>query len=374
MKNLDALKKLNTPAPTGWTPGVQWDGNSGYVTTQPSDDPDEPRDKRWDEVLQRFGLDPERYLVDGPVRHSAWDVPGHGIQHSHRAKIVERPERRFDVEDLLDNIYTDVPTPHPLRGWRTIVISDQHLGKSAEDGGGTETLINRWKFGVDRALEDGPFDGIVLMLGGDTIEGYASQNGKGIGSCDLTLTEQIRVANHLVSDTIQKCLESAKEVVVAVCPGNHGESTRVASVPMTDSFDIQIVNNVQQAFDLAGISERVNFYYPAPNTGDVTFTAGDATYCLVHGHKFSSGPVNGAEKWFAGQITNDRPAAAADVLVYGHFHTFRAWAYTSRRWIMSAPALETESRWFANSTGASGNPGILVFDMDGRTPTNISIV
>lgn len=64
--NIDALKNLNTPAPTGWTPGVQWDGEQGFVTTQPGTDPDEPRDERWDEVLQRFGLDPERYMVDGP--------------------------------------------------------------------------------------------------------------------------------------------------------------------------------------------------------------------------------------------------------------------------------------------------------------------
>ena len=373
--NIDALKNLNTPAPTDWKPGVQWDGEQGFVTTQPSADPDMPRDERWDEVLQRFGLDPERYMVDGPVRHSAWDVPGHGIQHAHKARIVERPERTFDVEDLLDSIYAEPSYPYePRAGWRTIMLSDTHIGKSAEDGGGSDILIQRWRDSVDRALEDGPFEGINLVFGGDLIEGYVSQNGKNIGGCDLTLTEQIRVASHLVSDTVQKCLEAASEVIVAAIPGNHGESTRVSNVSMTDSFDIQIVNNVQQALELARLSDRVSFYYPEPNTGDVTYTAGDLTYTVVHGHRFSGGPVNGAEKWWAGQITNDRPAAAADVLLFGHFHGMRAWSWTARRWIMCAPALETESRWFANSTGATGNPGVLVFDdVDGK-PANISIV
>ena len=373
--NIDALKNLNTPAPTGWTPGVQWDGEQGFVTTQPSTDPDTPRDERWDEVLQRFGLDPERYVVDGPVRHSAWDVPGHGIQHAHKARIVERPERRFDVEDLLDAVYADPNYPgNPRSGWRTIMLSDTHIGKSEEDGGGSDILVQRWRDSVDRALEDGPFEGINLVFGGDLIEGYVSQHGKNIGGCDLTLTEQIRVASHLVSDTVQKCLEAASEVIVAAIPGNHGESTRVSNVSMTDSHDLQIVNSVQQALELARLSDRVSFYYPEPNTGDVTYSAGDLTYTVVHGHRFSGGPVNGAERWWSGQITNDRPAAAADVLLFGHFHGMRAWSYTARRWIMCAPALETESRWFANSTGATGNPGVLVFDdVDGK-PANISIV
>ncbi|MGV0868719.1 hypothetical protein [Corynebacterium kalidii] len=376
MADLDKLKALTTPpAPSGWTPGVQWDGETGSVTTYPREDAEAPRDDQWDSVLERFGLDPERYMVDGPVRHSAWDVPGHGIQHAHKARIVERPERRFDIEDLLDAVYADPDYPdNPRSVWRTIMLSDTHIGKSLEDGGGTDIIISRWKNSVDRALEDGPFEGINLVFGGDLIEGYVSQHGKNIGGCDLTLTEQIRVASHMVSDTIQQCLGAAEEVVVAAVPGNHGESTRVANVSMTDSHDLQIVNHVQQALELARLDDRVSFYYPEPNTGDVTYTAGDLTYTVVHGHRFSGGPVNGAEKWWSGQITNDRPPASADVLLFGHFHGMRAWSYTARRWIMCAPALETESRWFANSTGATGNPGVLVFDdVDGK-PANISIV
>ena len=373
--NIDALKSLNTPAPTGWTPGVQWDGDAGNITTYPNVEAEAPRAEQWDSVMERFGLDPDRYMVDGPVRHSAWDVPGHGIQHAHKARIVERPERRFDVEDLLDAVYADPNYPdNPRSGWRTIMLSDTHIGKSEEDGGGSDILVQRWRDGVDRALEDGPFEGINLVFGGDLIEGYVSQHGKNIGGCDLTLTEQIRVASHLVSDTVQKCLEAASEVIVAAIPGNHGESTRVSNVSMTDSHDLQIVNSVQQALELARLDDRVSFYYPEPNTGDVTYTAGDLTYAVVHGHRFSGGPVNGAERWWSGQITNDRPAAAADVLLLGHFHGMRAWSWTARRWIMCAPALETESRWFANSTGATGNPGVLVFDdVDGK-PANISIV
>lgn len=376
--DLDALKSLSTPQPpAGWSPGVTWDGESGYVTTHPTSDTEKPGEDQWDHVLEHFGLDPAVYMIDGPVRHSAWDVPNHGTQRSYRARVVMRPEREFDVEDILESIYgefepidrSDVPY------WRNVVISDQHIGKSEEDGGGTETLIERWKQGVGISLGGGrTWEGVNIILPGDILEGYVSQNGKGIGSCDLTLTEQIRVANHLVSWTIQEALDCAPLINVVVCGGNHGESTRQAQVSMTDNYDIQVVNNVQQAMELAGLSDRVNFYYPAPNTGDVTWTAGDTTFTVVHGHKFSGGAVNGAEKWFAGQITNDRPAKDSHIMIFGHFHGYRSWSYTANRWIMSAPALETQSTWFANQTGATSKPGVLCFDTAESRPWNINVV
>ena len=375
--NLDALKNLTQPpAPKGWEPGVQWHGHEGFVTTQPTSDSEGPRDDQWDHVLEQFGLNPEQYMIDGPVRHSVWDVPGHGTQRAYRARIVLRPERTFDIEDVLECIYGEFePVDHSgTPAWRNIVLSDTHIGKSEEDGGGTEKIIERWKNGVTVALSpQSTYEGVNIILGGDTIEGYVSQDGKGIGSCDLTLTEQIRVANHLVSWTIQEALGVAPVVNVAVCPGNHGESTRQAQVSMTDSWDVQIVNNVQQAMDMAGLSDRVNFYYPAPGTGDVTWTAGDTTFTLVHGHKFKGGPVKGAESWWSGQITNDRPAKDSHVLVYGHFHGYRSWCYTRNRWIMSAPALEDQSTWFANQTGATAFPGVLCFDTAESRPWNINI-
>ena len=376
MSNIDDLRKLSTPPPpTGWEPKLQLDGASGHVTTPPMPAGETPSDDTWDHVLERFGLSSEKYMVEGSVRQSVWEVPGHGPQTSYRARIVERPERSFEIEDLLEGIYAKkTHHPDPRSGWRTIMLSDQHIGKSAEDGGGSDKIAKRWQESVAKALEDGPFKGINLVFGGDTIEGYVSQHGKNIAGCDLTLTEQIRVASHLVIDTIQQCLQNANRVVVATVPGNHSESTRQANVSMTDSHDLQIVHAAQQAIDLAGLGEAVNFYYPNEATGDVTYDAGDTTYTVVHGHKFRGGPVKGAESWWAGQITNDRPAAASDILLFGHFHGFRAWSFTARRWIMSAPSLEDQSTWFANSTGASSWPGALVFDVNNRKPEKIGVV
>ena len=35
MSSIDDLRRLTTPPPTGWEPGLQWDGQTGHVTTPP---------------------------------------------------------------------------------------------------------------------------------------------------------------------------------------------------------------------------------------------------------------------------------------------------------------------------------------------------
>ena len=189
MSSIDDLRRLTTPPPTGWEPGLQWDGQTGHVTTPPMAAGETPDDDTWDHVLEKFGLDPARYMIDGPVRHSAWDVPGHGVQTSHRARIVERPERTFDVERLLEDMYLDPEDIPTGRGqvWRTVQIGDTHIGKGAIDGGGSDQIIQQWKRSVTAALDCAPRAGIHLAFLGDLIEGQVSQGGANIAGCDLKI-------------------------------------------------------------------------------------------------------------------------------------------------------------------------------------------
>ncbi|WP_426716513.1 hypothetical protein ACEN19_11205 [Corynebacterium auriscanis] len=377
MTSINDLKNLPTPPPTGYQPGIEWDGSTGHVTVATKGE--QPDRSTIDGVLDSSPfLNSSEIQVDWSARPRVsihHDANGEVVQAWYKLPLVKRMERSFEVEELLEGVYAR-PSRFTDTGnrWRTIMLSDQHIGKSELDGGGADALVARWKNGVEKALSDGPFEGINLVFGGDTIEGYVSQNGKNIGGCDLTLAEQIRVASHLVVETIQRCVQSANRVVVAAVPGNHGETTRVSNVPMTDSHDLQIVSSAQQAIELAGLGETVTFYYPHEGTGEVTYKAGDTTFTVTHGHKFIGGPVKGAENWWSGQITNDRPSAASNVLLFGHFHGFRAWSYTARRWVFSCPSLETQSTWFANGSGASSTPGALVFDMKDSKPTNIGVM
>lgn len=371
----DVDKLLSAP-PKGVVPGVVMDGVEGVVTSPPRTTP--PSEDDWGHVLEAFGLDPEKYSVEGPVRHSAWEVPGHGVQHAYRAKVVLRPQHNSDIEDLLDSIYLN-PVNNVTRdgNWLTIVLSDTHIGKSAQAGAGTEYLIDRWKTGVIRALNHHEnIGGVNLVFAGDLIEGYTSQDGKMIAECDLTLAEQLRTCQHLVSWTVQEILSRVDDLAVSVVPGNHGETTRKQSRPMSDNYDIMIVSAVQDAFSMVDpvmmVGKNVRWLYPDHTRGSVTYDCGGTVFTIVHGHLFK-GQISGAEKWWSGHIANDSEEAQADILISGHFHNFHIESWTAKRWIVSAPALEKESTWFRNRTGSTSYGGVLSFITVDGVPRNINI-
>lgn len=369
---INDLKNLPTPAPTGWEPGIEWDGNTGHVTVATKGEQPDP--KKIDGVLDSSPfLSSDEVQVDWSARPRVsihHDDQGNLVQAWYKLALMKRIDRSFEVQDLVDYIHEPFMAQRETGGWRTLLITDAHLGKAVTEGGGSDLIAERWLNSVGEALNGG-YEGVNLCFGGDLIEGYVSQHGKNISGTDLTLTEQMRVAQHLVTRTIQLCLEHAEEVVVSAVPGNHGETTRVQNRPMGDSHDIQIVSNVQQAFDLAGI-DNVTFYYPEDNRGDVTYTAGGDTFCLVHGHKFR-GQMGGAEKWWQGQTINSRPSGAANVLLAGHFHNAQIANITEKKWVMFGPSLESESTWFANRTGATAKSGVLAFDMVDGCPMNMGV-
>lgn len=375
MSNIDDLRKLSTPPPpSGWEPKLQLDGASGHVTTPPMPAGQEPDGDAWAHVLEKFGLDASRYAIEGPVRQSVWEVPGHGPQTSYRARIVERPERSFDVEELVDSLYVepeDIPTGQG-NTWRTIQISDAHIGKGALDGGGSDHILNQWKESVTKALDCGARAGVHLAFLGDLIEGQVSQGGQNIAGSDLTLTEQLRVARHLVLWTIQRALEAAPRVIVSATAGNHGETTRVQNRPFTDSHDLDIVNAVQQAVELTDLKDSVEFYFPEEGTAHVTYSVGDTVFSCAHGHLFR-GKMQGAEKWLSGMAVNGHPPGAAHILLAGHFHSMQVSNFTENRWIMFGPSLERHSTWFREKTGSTARSGVLAFDTENGTPFNMSI-
>lgn len=355
--------------PKDWQQGVTWDGETGHVTIHA---PEEPNQDRWLHVFEKFGLDPEKYVIEGAVRHSAWDVPSHGVQHAYKARIVEKPEHAADIQDVLDEIWVEQPKGlFPCTNWRTLQIGDTHIGKSELAGGGTETIVKRWKESVANALA-GWHGNVHIAFLGDLIEGYVSQGGANIAQTDLTLTEQLRVARHLVSWTIQEAVNIRGEVIVSAVPGNHGETTRVQGRPHTDSHDLDIVSSVQQAFELAGI-ETVKWYFPSEGTHHVTYEVGDTIFTSAHGHLFK-GQMAGAEKWWAGMTVNNQPPAHAHILMSGHFHNTQIGNFTANRWIMFGPSLETKSVWYHEKTGTTSKAGILVYDTDNQQPTNIRIL
>ena len=376
MTSIDDLKNLSTPAPTGFKPGIEWTGDTGHVTVaaKPGEEPD--RDKINGVIDSSPFLSSDEIEVDWSSKPRVsihHDDNGNAIQIWYKLPLMRRRKGGKDVDDVLDLIYDDIPAPK-LRGgvWRTIQIGDTHIGKSALDGAGSDLLVERWKDSVANALTMSDVKGVHLAFMGDLIEGENSQGGKNIANNDLTLTESLRVARHLVSWTIQEALHHAQEVIVSAVPGNHGDTTRLQNRPLTDSHDIDIVSAVQQAFELTEHKDRVTWYYPEEGTGHLVYEVDGTIFASTHGHLFK-GMLKGAENWWSGMSVSGAPAGAAHILMAAHYHSPLVSNYTRNKWICFGAALEDKSTWLNEQNGASSQPGMLTYLTDGGKPYGFTI-
>lgn len=375
-KTIQELTALTTPPE--YRPSSSFDEAKGSGTFTAPVQGDDLETGNWDSTLQWMGFDPDHFeVVSETVRVSSWQSFSGDQLHAVRANIRRKPVGVPNVSELIERIHSSDPTSKTSggSGHRVIFLTDTHIGKGEVDGGGSELLVDRWRSGVTGALEDGhqvPWETVTIALGGDLIEGYESQGGKNIANSDLTLTDQVSVAQQLVLWSVKKALEVSKEVTVVTVPGNHGDVSRVQGRPMRDSYDIQITRSVELACEAAGL-DNVSFLYPEESRPDISWTIGDigdggARVTMVHGHTFKGGPHKGSETWWTGQITNSRPSEHSSILLYGHFHTFSVKNWSQSRWTIGGSALETESTWFANSTGSRGRPGVTAFDIEDGEP------
>ena len=376
MASIDDLKNLSTPAPTGFKPGIEWTGDTGHVTVaaKPGEEPD--RNKINGVIDSSPFLSSDEVEVDWSSKPRVsihHDDNGNAIQIWYKLPLMRRRKGGKDVDDVLDLIYDDIPTPQDCGGgWRTIQIGDTHIGKSALDGAGSDLLVKRWKESITNALHVSMVSGIHLAFMGDLIEGENSQGGKNIANNDLTLTESLRVARHLVSWTIQEALHHAENVIVSAVPGNHGDTTRLQNRPLTDSHDIDIVSAVQQAFELTEHKDRIKWYYPEEGTGHLVYEVDGTIFASTHGHLFK-GMLKGAENWWAGMSVSGAPAGAAHILMAAHYHSPLVSNYTRNKWICFGAALEDKSTWLNEQNGASSQPGMLTYLTDGGKPYGFSI-
>ena len=376
MASIDDLKNLSTPAPTGFRPGIEWSGDTGHVTVaaKPGEEPD--RDKINGVIDSSPFLTSDEVEVDWSSKPRVsihHDDNGNAIQIWYKLPLMRRRKGGKDVDDVLDLIYDDIP-PIWDRGkaWRTIQIGDTHIGKGALDGAGAQLLVDRWKESFTNALGLSRAEGVHLAFMGDLIEGENSQGGKNIANNDLTLTESLRVARHLVSWTIQESLRCVNKVVVSAVPGNHGDTTRLQNRPLTDNHDIDIVSAVQQAFELSPHKDRITWYYPEEGTGHLVYEVDGTIFASTHGHLFK-GMLKGAENWWAGMSVSGAPAGAAHILMAAHYHSPLVSNYTRNKWICFGAALEDKSTWLNEQNGASSQPGMLTYLTDGGTPYGFTI-
>lgn len=385
MSIADIMASVPSVTERPWTPKADFDGCSGEVATAAYDTEMDLDDaEAIDQIIRDAGLDPQRVMCVDHPRISTWDVPGHGRQWAYKLQLAPRSKQRADVDRILAGIQPAAPKVLK-RGshWATIQIGDVHIGKSAEAGGGTESILQRYKAMLNNALDElnlcdpAGIEGVHVAFVGDMIEGVVSQGGRNIALMDLTLTEQITVATRLTVQTIRTFADAGYQVKVSAIGGNHGETQRVQGQAMGDNHDVGIaVAACDLLAELPQYGDVVDLVVPPRDQSYMTFPVGDTTFVSAHGHSFGRGssPIAKAEAWWAGQALSGTPAAAGQVLMCGHFHTFHHANIAAGKTCIYSPSMETMSRWFFERTGATSDRGAAFYLTSGGRVSHVTIV
>ena len=353
----------------------------------------EPTGDDLDMIFDAWGLDRDQWEIDGStVRVNAWPAtigPGETVTFRQFKATLRRVGDRADIAPILDGIRRLRPRTRPAApaGGRTRVVAfaDPQVGKAGTDG--AIGIRDRWMHAISSVIADERkhrkldygTDTLVVALMGDLIENCMSGHDSQLYELDLHLTDQIRLVQELIWETVRAFAPMWGTVHVAAVPGNHGEvrSRRgggMVTAP-SDNFDVLIPDMVRRQIEQMNPEPfaHVQWWMPRGEELVVVLPLGDCTLGMIHGHQTrgSGDPLLRATKWWADNLVNDRDSelGAVDVLLVGHHHHHRVQRSGTRTLIL-CPSLEDGdgSRWWANRTGALSPPGVLTFTVDpGRT-------
>lgn len=347
--------------PSGWEPGVAWNGDSGTLTSQPLDS--EPND--WSELLSVWDLDPEVFEVVEPVQYRAWDAPNPegGLRRLfyYRATIRRRVESRASVVELLAVLREKRPRMGSFEpsedGFMYVVpAGDLQIGKPDRDGseGTIRRFVEKTDMSVVRLKElrrlKRPISGVMLPWLGDCIEGLVSQSGAlaAAGRLDLTMSEQLRVYRRLMLYQIQQFAGLTDRIIVPVVPGNHDEVQKAGKVVrrFDDSWAIEGAVAVADALKLSTQYDHVSFVFPGVDELTITLDVAGTPVGFAHGHQFGRDPM----KWWAGQAHGMQDIGSATILLGAHLHHLRIEQGGAKTFIQ-IPAMDGGSTWWRHKTG-----------------------
>lgn len=379
-----ALELLEAPtgnykAPAVLVPGtreLQRDGDSLSVTI-----PERGMEEAAAGVLEHEGLDPREWEVTG-FRRSEWGEGKVSTRYTYKrrsvAVSVREPLSDAELALLTDGGNRPVNQSFwpPKDGHAALVcLGDMQFGKIESPEGDVLARMFSALDEIKRRVLAGAYNEVVIAWLGDHVEGFESQGGNNAWRTPLTLTEQIRLTRRVMLYALRVFdpADTGLPLRMVAVPGNHGETKRFGKgvTRYDDNHDTECLISVADAAKLAEIKD-VQFFVPENDDISVSLQVQDMQVVFTHGHMARQ--PGKLMDWVKGQAFNrDSVYANADLVVVGHFHHFFA-DTSGDRTVMIAPALETESVWFKHLTGISGNPGVLMLDIDEKKVQSVQII
>lgn len=376
----DAIK--SRPKPSGWEPGVVWDGNSGNITT----DSVYETPSSWDAILKQRGLDPDVYEVVGDsirwCSYDGWrkDAPGDeaysAICYSFKAQIrLKRPVEKAEIpEELYKEIRKAKKSQKAVKsGDETLLIALSDWQTGNRDGGGVARQAEKIADLVDsipQRLADlrraGHNIGTVAIAGlGDLMEGtcghYPSQQFR----IELDRREQLKLVRRGIRDIIMATAPHCEKMIVTAVGGNHGENRGLQGKAFTTTGDNDDVAIFEQIAEILAVNPdaygHVGFRLPLERL-TVSLNLSGKNVAFTHGHLSKPG-ANAAQavwNWWKDQTLGRAHAgvADADILVVGHYHHLNVKEQEGRA-VIVAPSLTPVGEYFQDAYGVKTRPGTL---------------
>jgi predicted phosphodiesterase len=352
--------KANKNIPEAWRPRSEIGTDGGFIVSTPRPDGNTPGAE---EILIEAKLDPAEWTVVSH-RRSRWQTFNGDWLESFRVNVVPsgaQTKPDYDLEQLLTKISDWSPKSYEqsFSGDLTAVYSvgDTQYGKDD-----TPAIIDRVLKSIDESVEHHEYlmakypntiGQIALPQLGDCIEGMTSQKGKVMGRHDIGVSEQVRVGRRMLLAQV-KALAPFAKIVVPVVPGNHDEVQRFLVGRPEDSWQIDVVAQVEDICkENDFLRDRVEFRYPAADDSTLTVNLSGVMYGMAHGHQ-----ARDMVKWWQGQVMGRCSVADADILNVGHYHHYRAQNVGPRLFIQN-PSMDNGSAWFRDKSGLDSAPGII---------------
>lgn len=379
----DALDNLlstaNNPVPTAdirkrqaeWTPGVTWDGSEGFVTTAPMVGDNAPD---WSGVLKVWGLDPDAFAVVEPVLFNVWGDTTGTLNRQWKGKVVRKlASQKQDIDEMIREVkkHKGKNLEPKVTGASLVVLaSDWQTGK--KDGDGLKGLVGRWLKAVEdvemrlRELKKigRPIDSIVVLCLGDLVEGCDGHYDIQTFTVEIDRRDQVKVARRLLRDALIRWSKLVPSITVAAVGGNHGEHRKngKAFTTLNDNDDVALVESVAEIFQANPEAfGHIRFAIPKDELS-LTLEVQGKIIGITHGHlaRSTGGPESKMRRWIADQTLGRRKIGDCDILVTGHYHSFKLADWGGVKWIQ-APALDGGSIWWEQSTGEVSEAGVLTF-------------
>lgn len=367
-----------------WTPGVTWMGDEGTITTPPVEGEVHPD---WSGVLKMWGLDPEHFAVVEPVLFNVWGDTLGILNRQWKGKVVRKGRQETaDIESLIAEIKKHKPRERKeIEGGASLVVcaSDWQVGK--RDGDGLKGLVGRWLQAIDdvefRLKElkklGRPIDSITVLCLGDLVEGCDGHYDIQTFTVEVDRRDQVKIARRLLRDALIRWSKVVPSITVAAIGGNHGENRKngKAFTTLGDNDDVALVESVAEIFQANPEAYgHIKFAIPTDELS-LTLEVHGKIIGITHGHLARSGAGTEAKlrRWIADQTLGRQRIGDCDILVTGHYHSFKLADWGGVKWIQ-APALDGGSVWWRQSTGEIADVGVLTFLVSSQGVSDIQLL